>query len=225
MHGFSSTTYEVKQLAEYLAENNFHTIANNLPGHGTNKEECNRVKSHHWLDFVKKDVAKLASSSKKMFVVGNSMGAVLSLYLASLFPLNGFVAAGAVLRFNKYFSTNFLVPLLCKIKKYERKNKVIKSKNIKFYGYSHYPLVALNEYRKMIKVILPLIKKIDSPGLIIHSRADLTSKEENVKIITEKISKKKIETYYVDNAHHNMFDKNIDQEKIFKKILNFLNRH
>ena len=77
----------------------------------------------------------------------------------------------------------------------------------------------------MIKVILPLIKKINSPGLIIHSRSDLTSREENVKIITERISKNKIETYYVDNAHHNMFDKNIDQEKIFKKILDFLNSH
>ena len=36
LHGFSSTTYEVKQLAEFLAQHGFHTIANNLPGHGTN---------------------------------------------------------------------------------------------------------------------------------------------------------------------------------------------
>ena len=44
IHGFSNTTYEVKQLADFLAKNNFHVIANNLPGHGTSVEECNRVK-------------------------------------------------------------------------------------------------------------------------------------------------------------------------------------
>ena len=27
IHGFSSTTYEVKQLAEYLGENGYYTIA------------------------------------------------------------------------------------------------------------------------------------------------------------------------------------------------------
>ena len=225
LHGFSSTTYEVKQLAEFLAQHGFHTVANNLPGHGTNLEECNRIKFNHWLEFVKKDVAKLASESEKIFVVGVSMGAVLTLYLASLFPLNGFVAAGTVLKFKKYFSTNILVPIVCHIKKFQQKNKVVTVEGVQFYGYDQYPLVALNEYRKMIKSIIPLIHKIKCPGLAIHSKADNVSTEKNIKTITEHIDTNNLEIMYVDNAHHNMFDANIDREKIFNKILDFLNRH
>ena len=41
IHGFSSTTYEVKELAEFLGNKGYHTIAKNLPGHGTTVEECN----------------------------------------------------------------------------------------------------------------------------------------------------------------------------------------
>lgn len=225
LHGFSSTTYEVKQLAQFLSEHGYHTVANNLPGHGTNLEECNRIKFNHWLDFVKKDVAKLSSESEKIFVIGNSMGAVLTLFLASLFPLNGFVAAGTVLKFKKYFSTNILVPIFCRMKKYQQKNKVVTVDGVKFYGYDKYPLIALNEYRKMINKIVPLMPKIKSPGLIIHSWADNVSTEENVKMINNYINNQNLETMYVDNAHHNMFDNNKDQKKIFKKILDFLNKY
>ena len=79
LHGFSSTTYEVKALAEFLSKHGYHTIARNLPGHGTTIEECNRMKFQYWLDFVKKDIAELSSQSKKIFVIGNSMGGVLAI--------------------------------------------------------------------------------------------------------------------------------------------------
>ena len=99
LHGFTSTTYEVKDLAEFLGNNGYCAVANNLPGHGTSINDCNRIKYQHWIDKVKNDVAELSSKYDKIFVVGNSMGGVLALYLASLFPINGFVAAGTVLKF------------------------------------------------------------------------------------------------------------------------------
>ena len=68
LHGFSSTTYEIRQLAEFLGNNGYHAVAKNLPGHGTNIDECNRVKFHDWLDFVKKDIALLSSKSRKIFI-------------------------------------------------------------------------------------------------------------------------------------------------------------
>ena len=54
IHGFSSSTYEVKLLAEFLASKQIHVVANNLPGHGTTINDCNRVKYQDWLDFSKK---------------------------------------------------------------------------------------------------------------------------------------------------------------------------
>ena len=111
IHGFSNTTYEVRALAKFLGENGFHTVAKNLPGHGTTIEECNRVKYTDWINHVKQDIAELASQSKKIYVIGCSMGAVLSLYMASIFPINGLVVAGTVLKFKNPFEVNVLVPL------------------------------------------------------------------------------------------------------------------
>ena len=41
IHGFSSTTYEVKKLANYLAKKGYYVQADNLPGHATSIEDCN----------------------------------------------------------------------------------------------------------------------------------------------------------------------------------------
>ena len=65
LHGFSSTTFEVKELAEFLGQKGFHTIANNLPGHGTTIEDCNKTTFNQWLDFSKQEFAKLCSTHNR----------------------------------------------------------------------------------------------------------------------------------------------------------------
>ena len=221
IHGFSNTTYEVKQLAEFLGKNGFHTIANNLPGHGTTPEECNRIKYTDWINHVKQDIAELSSKSEKIYVIGCSMGAVLSLYIASIFPVNGLVVAGTVLKFKNPFEVNILVPLFgrfIKMSKKKNKNKTM------FYGYTHYPLLALLQFKKLIKKVLRKIKKITCPTLIIHSKNDGMSIEENVSIVKKTIQSKDKEILIIKKAHHNLFDENPDQELIFNEVLNFLKK-
>ena len=222
IHGFSSTTYEVRDLAAFLGDNGYCVVANNLPGHGTTVEECNRIKYKHWINKVKQDMAALSIKCNKLFIIGNSMGGVLSLYIASLFPINGFIVGGTVLKFSNPFEINFLVPLLCRFVKSRPKQKVNKSSTIKFYGYQEYPLIALNEFRKLIKMVMPLLKNIKVPGLVIHSNSDRMSLKKNFTTLEKKINPKYFKKLIVDKSHHNMFDKNPDQKLIFNEVLQFL---
>ena len=225
IHGFSNTTYEVKQLADFLAKNNYHVIANNLPGHGTTVEECNRVKHTDWITAVTQDVAKLASESEKVYVIGCSMGGVLALYLSSIFPLNGCIVGGTVLKFKNSFTVNYLNTIICKILKISKKKDT--SKNtlpVTFYGYSAYPLIALNEFKKLNKIVRQRMSKIKNPTFIIHSNIDRLSTDENITIIQNSIKSENPELLIVERAHHNLFDKNPDQELIFARILKFINQ-
>ena len=222
IHGFSNTTYEVRALAKFLGKNGFHTVAKNLPGHGTTIDECNRVKYTDWINHAKQDIAELASQSKKIYVIGCSMGAVLSLYIASIFPINGLVVAGTVLKFKNPFEVNVLVPLFGRFVKISKKTNKDKN-NTKFYGYRHYPLLALLQFRKLIKIVLKKIHTISSPTLIIHSKNDGMSMKKNVSILKKTLQPKEQKILVVDHAHHNLFDTNPDQQLIFKNILQFLN--
>ena len=53
IHGFSSTTYELKLLGELLADQDYHIVLNNFPGHGTNVDDCNKYQYNDWLDYSK----------------------------------------------------------------------------------------------------------------------------------------------------------------------------
>ena len=41
IHGFTGSTADVWELAQYLGTQGFYTRADNLPGHGTTPEDCN----------------------------------------------------------------------------------------------------------------------------------------------------------------------------------------
>jgi len=225
IHGFSSTTYEFKLLAKILADKGYHVVLNNLPGHGTNVDDCNKYEYNDWLDYSKIEFAKLCSSCDSVFIIGCSMGAVIALYLSSIFPVSGLIVGGTVLKFKLTFNTYYLNTILCHLLK-KRAKKLTFPKEIRntidFYGYQEYPLIALNEFRKMNNLVLKKLKKIKSPIFIIHSKNDEVSIKDNVDIIQSKISSQNQEVLEVQYAHHNIFDTNKDTPIINEKILNFI---
>ena len=150
IHGFSSTTYEVKKLAKYLGKKGYYVQADNLPGHGTSVDDCNLSTYDGWLTFVEQKIATMYTKCDKVIVMGVSMGGVIALHLASIFPLDGVVAAGALFKFKNEFNVRILVRLLHRLKTKQLKIKNFNAKeleiiNHQFYGYDYYPLIALNE--------------------------------------------------------------------------------
>ena len=67
IHGFTNTTYEVKELAHYLSKHGFYTRADNLPGHGTSLADCNRCKYGDWIEFVEQGLAEMISHLQLQF--------------------------------------------------------------------------------------------------------------------------------------------------------------
>ena len=45
IHGFTNTTYELKKLIDFLTNQNYHVVADNLPGHATTVKDCNLLKN------------------------------------------------------------------------------------------------------------------------------------------------------------------------------------
>ena len=228
IHGFTSTTYETKNLAKYLSEKGYHTIANNLPGHGTTLDECNRVKYYDWLTSVEQGVAELASKCDKIHVIGASMGGVLALHVASIFPIDSLIVAAPEFKFKSEFKTRILVPLFNKIIPITDKASQYKDgKNMRFHGYTHYPNKALNEMRKLTNIVKKKIIKVKCPTLMIHSEADQTCIMENYEIVNNIIKSNVKENLILKNTSHNIFNDKTDINElnlVYKKIHQFIMR-
>ena len=225
IHGFSSTTYEVKKLAEHLSTFGYYVKANNLPGHGTSIDDCNLTKYNEWITFVEKDIAEMYTKCNKVIVMGVSMGALLTLNLATVFPLDGIVLGGCLLEFKNEFNVRIMVRLLNKIKPKVPKQTQFKnkdSKHIHFYGYNQYPLIALNEMRKLLDKVNKKLDKVKCHTLLIHSQDDKTALFKNHNLLKNSMINAKIDCLVLENAGHHIFDPDKDnQDIIFKKITQF----
>ena len=106
-----------KQLGDLvrLANQGYYTVANNLPGHGTSVNDCNRCTYTDWISFVEKDIAEMSNECENIYVIGISMGSVLALHLCSVFPIKAAVFAATVIEFKDFIGTNILTPLLHKL--------------------------------------------------------------------------------------------------------------
>ena len=227
IHGFTNTTYEVKELAEYLGKQGFHVIANNLPGHGTTPQDCNRHTHKDWMMATEQDVAEMASKCKNIFIIGISMGSVLALHLSSMFKFNASIFASTVLDNNNNVSIHVLAPLLHRFFPFRSKYKLIPKKKrdkITFFGYDVWPSSAVNEMRKLINRVRKELPKIKSPSLIIHSKLDLLSPQSNISLVFNSIKSEHKEKFILENAGHNLFANNPHQEKIFKRVSSFLKK-
>lgn len=227
IHGFTNSTYETKDLAHYLGEQGFYTVANNLPGHGTTAEDCNRCKYTDWIDFVEQGVAEMSSHCDNVYVVGVSMGSVLSLHLSSLFPLKAAVFGATVLQFKDFLGTRILTPLLHTIIP-TRDKGFSYPKNIRdtiyHHGYSVWPMSALNEMRKMTNQVKKELNLVKVPALIIQSAQDKLQLPSNTSLVYDSISSEIKEKLIVQQANHNLFVSSPDQDMIFQKVASFFNQ-
>jgi len=223
IHGFTNTTYELKKLIDFLTEQKYHVIADNLPGHGTSVRECNSTTYQDWIDHVEKRMAYLSSHCDNIFVCGISMGALLAMHLSVVFPINGLISAAPVLEFNKPFKVHILNPIFCRLFKSRlKKYEFNKGKKI-YYGYNRWPLIALNQVRKLSShVNKNVLHQITCPSLLIHSKEDHTSIFNNYSLMKRYIQAEEISSMIVDKSTHNIFDCDVEKELIQDRINQFI---
>ena len=226
IHGFSSTTYEFKKLAKFLSERNIFVRFENLPGHGTTVDDCNSYQYMDWIKFVEMRFADMASRCDRIYVLGISMGALLAMHLSVLFPVNGLIAAAPILKFNKPFKVHILNRLFCRVVQYRSKKYEFHPSQQKCYGYNKWPLISLNEVRKLSNYVSKdIVSKISCPSLFIHSKMDYTSIYNNHLLLKGMLDNQNINYLIVDKSPHNMFDCDIEKEVIQSTIINFINNN
>jgi len=110
LHGFTGVAYEMQYLAERLNEAGFTVAVPRLPGHGTTGKDFMLTDRRDWMRRAVDSYLELQSKYEKVYVVGLSMGGLLTLLLAAQFPVERIaLAAPALLINNKLI---YLSPIL-----------------------------------------------------------------------------------------------------------------
>ncbi|HEX9090939.1 MAG TPA: alpha/beta fold hydrolase, partial [Anaerolineales bacterium] len=91
IHGFTGAPKEMRWMGEYLSGRGYSVLGVRLAGHATDPKDMQRMKWQDWLESVEDGYCLLKGMADKVFVMGLSMGGILSLLFAAHQPVAGVV--------------------------------------------------------------------------------------------------------------------------------------
>jgi carboxylesterase len=221
-HGFTATTAEVRPLARILQRNGYTVAGPLLPGHYTQPEDLNRVRWQDWVAAVEDCYHELAMRCEKVWVGGESTGAVLALYLAACHPeITGVLAYAPAIRLNLSKFDLFRLYLLSLFLPYVPKAKG--QRETAWQGYPVNPLKGAIQLLRLQKTVLPVLGRIFQPVLIVQGKLDATVHPTAPLIITQGIASETKEVYWMEDSTH-VVCLDCELEQVAKITLDFMRR-
>ena len=229
IHGFSGSTYEMRELGEFLHRNGYTVSVISLAGHGTVPSDLAGVRAEDWIEQISEEWQRLSGIYNKVYPIGLSMGALLVVTLALIkrnIPAAVLLAPALVLkgigrRFIPFF---YLLPV--KNLYYEKKNGsdiIDQEAKKKHLAYNRVPLRSIFEFYRVQRIARSVLPLIDFPVQVIYSERDNTVSEKSISLISAGI-KSGVVKVKVDNSGHVL---TVDRERnfIYERILEFLKKN
>lgn len=202
IHGFTATTVEVRPIAEYLYQEGFSVYAPLLPGHGTNPEDLNKQTWRNWVEAAIDVYNQCKSEHKVIFIGGESMGGVITCYLAAMFPeIKGIMLYAPAIKVDHLVYSTFIRFF----KKEIPKKNVLESPEkdvFPWQGYKVNPTRAAYQMYLLQKITIKKLKKIKQPVIIFQGKFDKTISPEGPKLIYNNIDSSIKEFVLLDNSKH-----------------------
>ena len=203
LHGLTATPAEVRPLGEALRAAGYTVAAPILPGHGASPKDLNRVKWQDWLNAAELTYQSLQKQCDKIFVGGESTGAIIALILAEQHPdIVGVLEYAPALKLalsrlsmlRMYIAAPF-VPWLPK--------PGLKTNNVPLWqGYRVNPLKGVIQLFKLQKVARQILPKINQPILVIEGENDQTIDLDSGRIICENTQSSYTELHILAKSSH-----------------------
>ncbi|MFA5776911.1 MAG: alpha/beta fold hydrolase [Parcubacteria group bacterium] len=229
IHGWTTTSYELRRLGKYLNEFGYTVSAPLLRGHGTVPKDLENVKWEDWMEDVEIAYNKLKSNCNNIYVGGTSIGSCLTIMLAKKYPeISGLLlmATPYKIRFEK-----ILIPLsrlMRKIRSYHKKYypPTFGAANTitRLISYQSYSVGSALETLKLVQETRKNISFINQPAFLIQSLSDHVVSKNSLKKIYNSISSKTKRKKYIKRAYHT-FISDIKNESVFEEILEFFNEN
>ena len=228
IHGFTGAPKEMRWMGEYLNEQGLTCLGIRLTGHATDPEDMIRSRYTDWMASVEDGYHLLSGITDNIFLVGLSMGGILSLLMSTRLEVKGLVA----------MSTPYKLPDDPRLRHIEWISKIVAymPKNngdagwfdreaLKVHvSYPENPVRSIGELNKLLGEMRAALPEIDVPVLLIHSKDDNYVDPENVELIYADLKKASDKTkLYITGSGH-VVTRDAARRQVFESALEFIQR-
>jgi carboxylesterase len=216
LHGITGTPFEVRPLAEAFGRLGCSVEAPLLAGHGGTLGDLARSSGPDWLRSAEDALDRLQArvGGAPVAICGFSMGGLLALRLARLFPdrVSALVVMSAPLRLRRFqvagirtasrLPIDFCArPMVCipKLNGSDISDPEMRYKNPGLRAFPLAALKALVDLMDTTRADLPLVR---TPTLVVHGRQDHTVPMEDSLELTGSLGSEIIERLWLDKSFH-----------------------
>ncbi len=223
MHGLTATPAEVARLGRNLHRAGFTVSGPLLPGHAQTPAALNRVRWQDWAETAESAYAGLVQRCKRVFVGGESTGALLALLLAARHPeAAGVLAYAPALDLNAPAWQKMALPLLSLFVPSLPKTDL--EGNTTWQGYPVNPLKAVVQLGRLQAVVRRALPQVTQPLLAVQGRLDATIDRRSAERVYLGVKSTEKALIYMDKSGHCVL---LDEElpQVTLATLNFLYRY
>ncbi len=180
IHGFTGTPKEMRWMGEYLAGLGFSILGVRLAGHATRIVDMPRSRWTDWAASVEDGYHLLSGLADRIYLVGLSMGAALSLLMSTRLDVKGVVAISTPWRVALAAMARYLRPITA-IMPFSPKSRQApgtgwfdKEAFKDHVSYDRYPIASAPEFDKLLVETRLALPRVRVPVLLIQSQNDPT---------------------------------------------------
>lgn len=233
IHGFTGTPKEMRSMGEYLNQNGYTCLGIRLAGHATGPEDMIRSNWTDWVASVEDGFSLLRDSTDAVFLVGLSMGGVLSLLMSTRFDsqrIRGAVAMSTPyklpddprLRHIDWIAR--MIPYMPKSNEEPGASWFDKEAWKDHISYPQNPVRSIGQLNKLLGEMRAALPKIRVPVLLMHSKDDRYVSPENMELIFAALgnASDKTKVYLTGSSH--VVTRDAARHQVFEAVRQFIGR-
>ena len=203
LHGFTSTTSTVIDLAHRCVDQGYSVAAPRLPGHGTSVEDLMTTGWDDWSRAALAAYDELAAGCERVAVVGLSMGGTLAVHVAMHRPdVAAFVFINPYVKHQGAEWDELAQTMLAAgVATYDSIGSDVKKEGVVESSYPQTPIVPAVTLLDAVKVINDHLGSITAPSLLLNSTEDHVVAIDNGDEIVAK-SNGPVERIWLENSFH-----------------------
>jgi len=217
-------------MGDYLHQRGYTCLGVRLAGHATDPEDMVRSRWTDWTVSVEDGYQLLRGLTDDIFLVGLSMGGILSLLMSTRLDVKGVVAMSTPSRLPEDYPV-WLLELISLFVKYRPKtneepgtgwfDKTAWQDHI---SYSQNPVRSGAELKKLILEMRAALPKVTIPVLLMHSKDETYVLPENMEEIYAGLvnAPDKTKLYITGSGH--VLSRDAGRDEVFKAALDFIQR-
>ena len=230
IHGFTGMPKEMRWMGEYLNEKGYTCLGVRLNGHATKPEDMIRSRWTDWTASVEDGYHLLRGMTDRIYLVGLSMGGVLSLLMSTRLEVSGVVAMSTPYHLPQDVPL-WVLRVYSKFVKYRAKSGEVpgaswfdKEAYASHVSYPKNPIRSAVELKLLLAAMQAALPEVRKPVLLIHSKDDPYVLPENMESIYAGLvnASAKTKLYITESGH--VITRDASRRQVFDAALEFIQK-